>query len=261
MKVSQPDYRSVWRRGWTDGLNLMAKTPAKKTPSKRKAPAKKKPAAKRTASKPSAKTKPAKDFKVKLDRKEPRGLFAHIFEARRGLRASFDAQMKQGLTEERLLFYVAFACLMAFVARMPTVISASEASEGQISTLGLVAGSFVAFVILAPLFLYGLAGLSHLVSLWAFGGKGSYPAARLALFWSLVLVIPIGLGWALVVQGLRLSGLDAVIEPVGLLVFAFWLWIWTSFLAMSEGFSRIKCFLFVIASMACLAGLLKLAAG
>jgi len=125
----------------------MAKTPAKKPAAKKKAPAKKKTPAK--AGSKAAKTKPAKDHKVTLDRKEPRGIVAHIWEARRGLAASFEAQMKQGLAEERLLFYVAFACLMAFVARVPTVIAASEASEGQISTYGLVAGSFVAFVILA----------------------------------------------------------------------------------------------------------------
>lgn len=237
----------------------MAKTPAKKPAAKKKAPAKKKTPAK--AGSKAAKTKPAKDHKVTLDRKEPRGIVAHIWEARRGLAASFEAQMKQGLAEERLLFYVAFACLMAFVARVPTVIAASEASEGQISTYGLVAGSFVAFVILAPLFLYGLAGLSHLISVWTFGGKGSYPAARLALFWALVLVIPLGLVWALVVQGLRLSGFEAVIEPLGLLVFGFWLWIWTSFLALAEGFSRVKCFLFVVTAMACLAGIMMLSAG
>ena len=242
----------------------MAKTPAKKSTSKKKAPAKRKAPAKTAGAKKatSAKAKkPAKEHVVTLDRKEPRGIVAHIWEARRGLKASFEAQMKQGLAEERLLFYVAFACLMAFVSRLPTVIATSEASGGQISTLGLVAGSFVAFVILAPLFLYGLAGVSHLVSLWAFDGKGSYPAARLALFWSLVLVIPIGLIWALVVYALRLSGAEVLIAPIGLLVFATWLWIWTSFLALSEGFSRLKCFLFVIMSMACFAGLLKLAAG
>ena len=189
-----------------------------------------------------------------LDRKQPRGLFAHMWEARRGLRASFEAQLKQGITEERLLFYVAFACLMAFVARLPTVLDVSASSGGQISTPGLVAGSFVAFAIIAPLFFYGVAGLSHLVSVRFFGGTGSYPSARLALFWALVLVIPVGLLWAIVVQGLRLSGAGQLIEPLGLVVFGFWLWIWTSFLAIAEGFSRPKCFLFVIACLICFAG-------
>ena len=227
----------------------MAKTPAKKKPAaKRKAAPKGKP-------KTKAAKKPDGPFAVDLKRAEPRGIFAHIWEARRGLGASFEAQVRQGLTEERLLFYVAFACLMAFVARLPTVLETSRSAEGQISTPGLVAGSFVAFVIFAPLFLYGLAGLSHLVSRQIFGGQGSYPGARMALFWSLILAIPLGLVWALVVYALRLTGFATVIEPLGLLVFCFWLWMWTSFVALAEGFSRLKCFLFVLVSLGCIAGI------
>ncbi len=247
----------------------MAKTPAKKKTSAKRKPAAKPRAktaskaktAKQRASKPKAAKKPEGPFEVDLERNEPRGIFAHIWEARRGLGASFEAQIKQGVTEERLLFYVAFACLMAFVARLPTVLETSRAAEGGISPTGLVAGSFVAFVIFAPLFLYGIAGLSHLVSQRIFGGQGSYPHARMALFWSLILAVPIGLVWALVVYGLRLSGADQMIAPLGLGVFCFWLWIWTSFLAISEDFSRIKCFLFVLVALGCLAGLAIIARG
>ncbi len=241
----------------------MAKPTKKKTATKKAA---RKPATSAKASKSKTPAKKAKDkakpegpFEVELDRKEPKGLFAHMWEARRGLAASFEAQQKQGVTEERLLAYVAFACLMAFVARIPAVLSTVEAAAGDVTVPGLVAGTFVAFVIFAPLFLYGLAGVSHAVSSWAFGGQGTYRLARLALFWALVLVVPIGLVWAAVVQALTLTGFASLVEPLGLLVFAFWLWIWTSFLALAEGFSRMKCFLFVLMSLACLTGLTMLA--
>ena len=217
----------------------------------RKKVAPKKPAPKKAAAKGTAK----KDYKVSLERSEPRGLFGHIWEARRGLRASLEAQLRQGISEERLLAYVAFACLMAFVARLPTVMSVRAESLGQINLPGLVAGSFVAFVILAPLFLYGLAAISHLISLWAFGGEGTYQTSRLALFWSLVLAVPIGLIWAIVVQSLTLLEMEAVIGPLGLGVFLIWLWIWASFIAISEGFDRFRCFFFIIGLMLGIGGL------
>ena len=118
-----------------------------------------------------------------LDRKEPRGLFAHIWEARRGLRASYEAQIRQGITEERLLAYVAFACFMAFLGGLPLALETAKASGVEMSLPSLVAGRFVAFVFFAPLFLYGIAAVSHLFSHWAFGGTGDYPKARMALFW------------------------------------------------------------------------------
>ena len=233
----------------------MATKPAKNAPAKRKA-------AGRSKAKPKAKSaaKP-KAHKVTLDRKEPRGLFAHIWEARRGLRASFEAQISQGITEERLLAYVAFACFMAFLGGLPLALETARLSGMELSVPALVAGRFVAFVFFAPLFLYGLAAVSHLFSRWAFGGQGDYPTARMALFWALVLGVPLGLFQALILQALTLSGLGYLSVPVGILTFLIWLWIWASFLAIAEGFGRLKCYLFLLAGIACAGGLIKLIFG
>jgi|GEM_PF-2750209 len=229
----------------------MAKTPAKTSA------AKKKPAPRKKA---AAKSK-AKPHKVTLDRAEPRGLFAHIWEARRGLRASWEAQVRQGITEERLLAYVAFACFMAFLAGLPLALETAKASGVELSLAALVAGRLVAFVFFAPLFLYGLAALAHLFSKWAFAGEADYQSARMALFWALVLGVPLGLMQAIVLQALTLVGMAQLAVVIGIATFLIWLWIWASLHAFAEGFSRVKCYLFMLMSIACVGGLLKLALG
>lgn len=233
----------------------MAKTP-KKTPARRpaKKAAAKKPATKAASGRKTSADRSKKPGKVELKRTPPEGLFAHIWEARRGLRASFEAQLKQGITEERLLAYVAFACLMAFVAGLPSAIDAGRGIGEEGAVPGLVAGRFVAVVIFGPLFLYGLAGASHWVAAQMFGGEGSYPAARLALFWALVLGVPIGLMQAIAVQAFGLLGLTGLTGWLGGAVFLVWLWFWTSFLAIAEGFSRAKCYLFALLIIVCVLG-------
>lgn len=238
----------------------MAKPPAKKKAAAKKGAAKK-PASKKPAPKKATTPKPKpKPGKVEVDRTPPSGLFAHIWEARRGLRASFEAQLSQGVTEERLLAYVAFACLMAFVAGLPSAIDAGRSIGEGGAVLGLVAGRFVAVVIFGPLFLYGLAGASHWVASKMFNGQGTYPSARMALFWALVLGVPIGLLQAILVQALGLLNMQSLTGVLGIGVFLVWLWIWTSFLAIAEGFSRIKCYLFALLIMICVSGLALLIA-
>src|SRR5690606_16239719 len=94
----------------------------------------------------------------------------------------------------------------------------------------LLAGLIVAYVALLPLF-YGLAALSRLVAR-AFGGRGSYFAARIVLFWAFLAATPLMLLRGLVAG---LAGPGPGLVAVSVLVFAVFLWFWLAGLAVAEG--------------------------
>ena len=64
------------------------------------------------------------------------------------------------------------------------------------------------YVALAPLIAYGLAAVVHLVAR-AFGARGSFLAARAALFWSALAAAPVALGVALVGVAAEAAGQGA----------------------------------------------------
>lgn len=219
-----------------------------------KAAAKKKPAAPR---KPAARKTPAKKPATK-PRTPPGGILGDVLSLKLGLRASFEAMLAKGVGEERLLAYVAIACIAAFLAGLPAALDIAATMPGENAVVGLVAGRFVAVVIFGSLFLYGIAALSHWFCYWGFGGQGTFKGARLALFWALFLGIPLSLLQAIFGQALPALGLTSLIQPIGIVLFVFWLWLWTSFLAIAEGFARGAVFLLAIAVCACLTGVIWL---
>lgn len=177
---------------------------------------------------------------------------------RAGLRTSFEAMLARGVGEERLLAYVAIACIAAFVGGIPAALDIAATMPDQNAALGLISGRFVAVVIFGSLFWYGVAALSHWFAYWGFNGQGTYQTARLALFWALFLGIPLSLLSAASGQLLPLIGADALLRPLGIALFLIWLWIWTSFLAIAEGFSRGGVFLLALAISACITGIVWL---
>ena len=52
-----------------------------------------------------------------------------------------------------------------------------------------MAGALFAWLFVAPIFLYGVAALSHMIAR-LFGGQGSFYLARVALFWALLAATP-----------------------------------------------------------------------
>lgn len=178
-----------------------------------------------------------------------------------GLRSSFEAQKTAGIGEERLLAYVSFACFAAFLAGLPAALRDAATEELAGGPIGLVAGRFVAVVIFGPLFLYGLAAVTHTIAARVFDGKGSYFDARFALFWALVLGVPIVAVNAALTYLLVASNLAHLVPWLGLGVFLLWLWIWTSLVAIAEGFSRVATFGFVLLSSFVLFGLIRLTTG
>jgi hypothetical protein len=86
----------------------------------------------------------------------------------------------------------------------------------------LMGASLLAWIFIAPLALYCVAGASYLV-IRVVRGQGSAFGARLALFWALLAASPLMLLNGLV-AGFIGPGLE--LRIVGFLWFAFFLWFW-----------------------------------
>lgn len=109
--------------------------------------------------------------------------------------------LDQGRREDRALAIVMAACFIIFVAQWPRLsrIAAgfdlpAGATPPELSQL--IAYEFLGWLMVWPLMFYVLAGAFHVVAK-AFGGKGSFYSARLALFWSLLATTPIALLYGL----------------------------------------------------------------
>jgi len=100
-------------------------------------------------------------------------------------------QLAAGIGEERVLAYVMFASILTFIARVPDLVAAHNAlGAGAPQFTTFIGSNIVASVIFAPLFLYGLAAVSHVIAK-TIGGQGDWFAARLALFWCLLSLQPL----------------------------------------------------------------------
>ncbi|HSF92884.1 MAG TPA: hypothetical protein VLA51_11865 [Paracoccaceae bacterium] len=168
------------------------------------------------------------------------GFLGTILSGYSDIHGSLVRQLDGGLGEERILAYAAYVSLIAGVAQLPGSVR-SVAQTGQADSFGaVVIGGFVATLFFAPLFLYGLAALSHLLAK-PFGAKGTFFTARAGFFWSLVLASPLMLINSLALAILFTFGRDmpAAIGPyLGLTVFGIWLWIWAACLEVAESFSN-----------------------
>lgn len=156
-----------------------------------------------------------------------------IIRAYRGFGASMQRRLDEHPGEERLLIYLVTAVLLAFVARIPNLLemSAFQANEEH-GMAAIFVTNLVSSFFFAPLFFYLVAALSHLAAK-AFGGTGSGYAARLALFWALLVIAPLSL----------LSTIAQVAYPADWLsnalfvgMFLLFIYVWGSFFAVAEGF-------------------------
>ncbi|QBY00412.1 YIP1 family protein [Rhodophyticola sp. CCM32] len=103
---------------------------------------------------------------------------------RRVLRRLLDT----GRREDRALVYLMLACLLIFVAQWPRLQREAVLST-DVPLEALIAGALFGWLFVAPLAIYGLGTLSHLLAR-ILGGQGSNYSARLALFWSLLATSP-----------------------------------------------------------------------
>jgi hypothetical protein len=133
-----------------------------------------------------------------------------------------------GPREDRALAILMGGCLLVFISRWPAL--SRQAHLDAVELNPLLAGALFGWIFLAPLLLYGLAALSHLIAK-AFGGKGSWYGARLALFWSLLAATPLMLLNGLVAG---FVGPGPGLTLVGAIWCAVFLWFWITSLLTSE---------------------------
>ena len=126
----------------------------------------------------------------------------------------------QGNREDRNLIYLMVACLIFFVAQTPRLARQSFIDGTELNML--LGATLMAWLFIAPLILYAMAGLTHLILKLLRGNPTAY-ATRLALFWALLASSPIvllhGLTAGFVGPGIEL-------QIVGLFWLCIFLWFW-----------------------------------
>ena len=140
------------------------------------------------------------------------------------------SEQSSGAGEERALAWVMIASMLFFIARLPAISRQAHLNPDGPPFDALAGGAFLGAVLLAPLFFYALAALSHFVAR-VFGGKATWLEARLALFWALLAVTPLVLFQGLV-AGFIGEGVQLTI--VSVVTFVAFLYIWLSGLSAAE---------------------------
>ncbi|MGH1329412.1 MAG: YIP1 family protein [Paracoccaceae bacterium] len=119
------------------------------------------------------------------------GLVVDIAQTYRAPRQVIARRASQAGSEVQAIIIVMLGCLMIFVAQWP-VHARAAFLEPSIPLGARLTGAGVAWLMIMPLALYGMAAILHLI-LRLFGGKGSYFTARIALFWALLASAPLAL--------------------------------------------------------------------
>ena len=144
-------------------------------------------------------------------------------------RSVFRRRLADGAQEGQALALLMAACLLIFVAQWPGLARKAHFDPSR-PLDALMGGALLATMFLLPLIAYGIAALSHLVAR-ALGGRGSFSAARMALFWSLLAISPL-----MLLQGLvsGLIGTGPALTLLGLAVAALFLMLWINALIVAE---------------------------
>ena len=134
----------------------------------------------------------------------------------RGPRKVMREHLAAGPREDRAIAYLMAACLLIFVAQWPRLSRLAAGFDlppgAEVPEMTrLLSYELLAWLMVWPLMLYGLAAVSHILAR-ALGGQGTFYTARLALFWSLLATTPLLLLYGLMagflgpVAGTRLVG-------------------------------------------------------
>lgn len=146
----------------------------------------------------------------------------------RGPRRVMQRLLEMGQREDRALAFLMTACGIVFVAQLPRLAREAHLTGQELNML--MGGTLLAWVVIAPLIFYLLAGLSHAIAR-LLGGQGDWYGARLALFWSLLSSTPLMLLHGLVAGFI---GPGPALQGVGLLWLGVFLWFWISSLFQAE---------------------------
>lgn len=136
--------------------------------------------------------------------------------------------LSMGQREDRALAYLMAGCAVVFIAQMPRLAREAHLTGEDLNMM--MGATLMAWIFIAPLVLYCVAAVSHLIAK-LFKGRGTPYGARLALFWALLAASPLMLLNGLV-AGFIGPGIE--LQVVGFLWFAFFTWFWLSGLITAE---------------------------
>lgn len=131
--------------------------------------------------------------------------------------------------EERILLFIFLFCFLSFIARLPDLARITALSNESIPLSARVGAMFVSSVFMAPLMMYLIAALSHLV-LRQFGGQGSWQLARLALSWAALVSVPL----VLISGGAKVFAPGLPFSVATMLTGVVFLWQWVTALKVVE---------------------------
>lgn len=135
--------------------------------------------------------------------------------------------LSAGRREDRALVFLLAGCGLVFLGQWPRLVMAARL-DPSVPLEARLGGALFAWLFVAPLLFYLLAGLARLVAR-LLGGHGSGFGARMALFWALVSSSPVWLAYGLL-QGLVLS--PVLVHLFGAVALALFVEVW--FLSMME---------------------------
>lgn len=136
--------------------------------------------------------------------------------------------LSMGQREDRAIAIVMAGCAVIFAAQLPRLAREAHLTGEELNPM--LGASLLAWVFIAPLMLYALAALSHLVAR-LFGGRGTWFDARLALFWAVLASSPLMLLNGLVAGFI---GPGPALSLVGMLWLAIFGWFWARCLWVAE---------------------------
>ncbi len=152
-----------------------------------------------------------------------------ILQSYRAPRAVIRRHLGRGVNEGRVFIFLVGACLLVFIAQWPRL-SREAHLDTSVPLDARLGAAMLGWLFIAPLFFYALAGVSYMVAR-LMGGQGTTYGARLALFWSMLVVTPL---WLL--QGLVAGfiGAGPQLSAVGILLLGAFFWVWISSLIETQ---------------------------
>jgi len=141
--------------------------------------------------------------------------------------------LSRGISEGRVFVFLVVACFLIFIAQWPRL-SREAHLDAEIPLEARMVAAMWAWVFVAPLIFYVIAWLSYLVAR-VLGGQGNALGARLALFWALLVTVPL---WLLVGLVAGLVGPGVQLNSVGALLVVGFFWIWLSSLIETQSRKR-----------------------
>ncbi|MHA6323606.1 YIP1 family protein [Roseivivax sp. CAU 1753] len=130
--------------------------------------------------------------------------------------------------EDRALAILMAACVLYFVSRLPALARDAHLQGEELNPQ--LGGALFGWIFIAPLLMYGIAAVSHMVAR-VVGGQGSWYGARMALFWSLLASSPLVLLNGLVAGFI---GPGPGLSVVGAIWVGVFLWFWIAGLRVAE---------------------------